>query len=287
MAVRDYRRLAHFVHVVEAGSVRAAARRLRVSAPVVSCAVSDLEADLGLTLLRRDGRRLIATEAGRALFESAARMVSAAEEALGGQAVPAGKLEITLPTELAAVWLPSRLAAFERDHPRVSLVIHASDQVTDLVQSDCEVAMRARHIVGAGGEDAAIDRLPIVLVAAPRLVAKRAPLADHLARIPYIGFTPTVRHHLTAIRRDGGVERLAVRPRLHVNNGQVARELAKAGMGAALLLADAVRDDIAAGRLKRLGADLDFGHIAVRVLLRDALPSPAARAFVAALGGAA
>ena len=43
MFTRNYRLLAYFVEIVDCGSVRAAARRLFVSAPVVSKALADLD----------------------------------------------------------------------------------------------------------------------------------------------------------------------------------------------------------------------------------------------------
>jgi len=59
------RRLRVFLAVVDAGGVGDAARMLGVSQPAVSTQVKRLEADLGVSLFRRSGRRLAVSEQGR------------------------------------------------------------------------------------------------------------------------------------------------------------------------------------------------------------------------------
>lgn len=59
------RRLRVFLAVVDAGGVGGAARRLGVSQPAVSTQVKRLEAELGVSLFRRSGRRLVVSEQGR------------------------------------------------------------------------------------------------------------------------------------------------------------------------------------------------------------------------------
>jgi LysR family transcriptional regulator, low CO2-responsive transcriptional regulator len=59
------RRLRVFLAVVDAGGVGDAARVLGVSQPAVSTQIKRLEADLGVSLFRRSGRRLAISEQGR------------------------------------------------------------------------------------------------------------------------------------------------------------------------------------------------------------------------------
>ena len=57
-----------FRRVIELGSFRAAARDLGRSNAAVSKQVSDLEAELGATLIARTTRRLAPTEVGHAYY---------------------------------------------------------------------------------------------------------------------------------------------------------------------------------------------------------------------------
>lgn len=58
------RRLRVFLAVVDQGGVSAAARALQISQPAVSTQIKRLEAELGTSLFRRNGRRLVPNEQG-------------------------------------------------------------------------------------------------------------------------------------------------------------------------------------------------------------------------------
>jgi DNA-binding transcriptional LysR family regulator len=70
-----------FCHVVESGSMREAAVKLGISSPAVSQFISQLEADLGVTLLYRSTRRLGVSEAGERYYQWGKKMLQAAEQA--------------------------------------------------------------------------------------------------------------------------------------------------------------------------------------------------------------
>ena len=74
------RQLEYLVAVGETGSVTLAAENLGVSPPTVSAAISQLEAELGVTLLNRTTRSLGLTEAGRTLLEGARRVLEEAAQ---------------------------------------------------------------------------------------------------------------------------------------------------------------------------------------------------------------
>ena len=129
------RRMTYFAAIADAGSIRGAAEQLSVSVPVVSEALSDLEQELGVTLAVRTTRKLELTQTGAAFSGAVTRMLSAAREALEIVAPDrpvSGKISITLPVELAAHWLPERIASFQQKHPDVAFRIEASDLVTGL-----------------------------------------------------------------------------------------------------------------------------------------------------------
>jgi DNA-binding transcriptional LysR family regulator len=60
--------MATFVRVVDAGSLSAAARTLRLSLPAVSRQLRALEADLGVTLMLRSNRGLQLTDGGQRFY---------------------------------------------------------------------------------------------------------------------------------------------------------------------------------------------------------------------------
>ena len=62
-------------------------------------------------------------------------------------------------------------------------------------------------------------------------------------------------------------------------NRGLGLEFARQGFGCVLLISASVERDLAQGRLVRVSEAHDFGVVAVRVMMRDRYPSPAARAF--------
>ena len=181
-------------------------------------------------------------------------------------------------------WLPALLPEFERRHPNVRLVVHALDTPVDLPRSEIDIALRSTFTLARTPPDDAVAFLPLALVAAPAQCRGRRTLAERLASMPAIGFTERAQTGtLAAIDPAGRRVDLPIVGGLMVNNSLVARELAKAGHGAALVVALAAREDMRAGRLAPLDRAHYFGSIAVRILMRDKLPSAPAQAFAAFL----
>ena len=90
-----------FREVVECGSFSTAAERLRVSAPMASKHLAQLERQLGARLLHRSSRRVSLTEAGETYYaqvRQALDTLDAADSAIGlSAASPRGQLRISAP----------------------------------------------------------------------------------------------------------------------------------------------------------------------------------------------
>jgi DNA-binding transcriptional LysR family regulator len=76
----NLQQLRYLVAAADAGSLSGAAREERVSQPVVSRALHNLERELHVPLFRRHGRRLVLTDAGEAVVASARRALDAVED---------------------------------------------------------------------------------------------------------------------------------------------------------------------------------------------------------------
>jgi LysR family transcriptional regulator of abg operon len=118
--------LDHFVAIVEAGSIRAAARSHGVSHPAMTKSLRLLEDDVGVPLLRRSTRGVVCTPAGRALL-ARARVIRAevlkAEEELGRWASPHGGSISAGSSPMAATLTSGALARVRKLYPHASLRI--------------------------------------------------------------------------------------------------------------------------------------------------------------------
>ena len=78
----ELRHLRYFVRVAEAENVSRAALKLHISQPAVSRQIRDLEDEIGLPLLKRSGKSVSLTEAGRAFLAEARAVLERTDEAV-------------------------------------------------------------------------------------------------------------------------------------------------------------------------------------------------------------
>lgn len=137
-----------FLAVVRAGSLSAAARRLRVAQPTLGRHVEELEAALGIPLFTRSRAGLAPTPAAlrlvplaEAMDASAAALIRAAAPAdEDGQA--AGTVRVAASEVMGVEVLPPILAAMQRRHPRIVVELALSSRTEDLLRRDADVAVR-------------------------------------------------------------------------------------------------------------------------------------------------
>ena len=149
--MNELENLVTFIRVADAGGFTAAARSLGVRQPTVSRRISELEAALGVALVQRTTRQLSITEAGLRFLERAREAVDATERAMDAARSSGflrGELRITAPVSLTQVWLGSRLGEFIRQHPHLDVFLEVSDRHVDLIGERMDVAVRV------GGPDA-------------------------------------------------------------------------------------------------------------------------------------
>lgn len=135
-----------FVAVVEKQSFVGAARQLGLPATTVSRKVQELEARLGVPLLRRTTRRVFVTETGQAVYERAAEGFVAIDEAEAiarrRHGKPAGVLRVAMPHSFADALLLGALPTFRKAYPDVRLELLIANVPLDLLDYGCDCAIR-------------------------------------------------------------------------------------------------------------------------------------------------
>ena len=120
-----------FVAVAEREHMTRAAAALHRTQSAVSAAIAGLEAQSGVTLFHRVGRRIVLTEEGRAFLAEARAVVAqadAAQRALADLAgMKRGSLSVMASQTIASYWLPPKLVAFRAAHPQVAVKVLAGN----------------------------------------------------------------------------------------------------------------------------------------------------------------
>ncbi|MDO9427762.1 MAG: LysR family transcriptional regulator [Methylobacterium sp.] len=138
--------LAAFVAVARAGGFRDGARASGMSASGLSEAVRRLETRLGVRLLNRTTRSVVATEAGLRLLERLMPALGEVEAALdvvnGFRDRPAGTLRLNVPVSAARLVLPRIVPPFLAAYPDICLDVVAEDGFVDVLAAGCDAGIR-------------------------------------------------------------------------------------------------------------------------------------------------
>ncbi len=142
----DWNAARAFCATADAGSLSAAARKLGLTQPTLSRQVASLEAGLGVALFERVGKRLVLTDTGRALLEHARAMAAAADAmalAAEGKAQDVtGRVVISATDAFAAYLLPGIIEHVRASAPQVTVVVVATDSISDLRRREADIAIR-------------------------------------------------------------------------------------------------------------------------------------------------
>lgn len=175
-----------FVQAAEAGSISEAARRTGIPLPTLSRQLRKLEDDLGMRLLERGPRGLALTPAGSQLISDAQPALASlaqAEQRLHDASGVAGRLRISMPPHLEALWPLFR--SFGRRYPAVTFDVFVTDRRVDLVADGIDIAIRVGERGSAGYAGRTLTRYRHRLVASPMFLATHSITSpEDLTRVP-------------------------------------------------------------------------------------------------------
>lgn len=272
-------RLATLVTFAEEGSVVGAAQRLVVSESAVSVAMSALSKDLGVALVERVGRGVELTPAGETYVGFARRVLGLLEQgwaaARGVGAPGRGRLRLAAVPTAADQLIAPLLAAFSGEFPDVELRVDvgSSSEVWDLLaHHEVDLVLAGRPPQAASGRIAARRDNVLVVVVRPSIL----PSFDE-------GATTWLLRERGSGTRASLEALLASRdldpPRMVLGSNGAVLAAAVAGLGAALVSADAVALELASEQLSVVPVE---GTPLVRPwhLVTGLTPTPATRLFV-------
>jgi DNA-binding transcriptional LysR family regulator len=229
--------MAAFLAVVDTGGFASAARRLNVSPSVVTRAVGELEARLGVRLLVRTTRFVRVTEAGQGYADDCRRILAELDAAdgaaAGAHAAPSGRLTLTGPVNFGRMYVLPIVHRYLAQFAQVDVSCWFVDRIVNLVDEGVDLAVRIGDLPDSSLQAVQVGQVRQVLCAAPDYLARHGTpqrpeeLAQHVVvAATGVSFTSEWRFH-------EGRRQLPVRlqPRLTVTSNEAAAASAAAGMG--------------------------------------------------------
>ena len=274
-----------FVDVATSGSFTATADRLEMSRPMVTRYIEAMESWLNARLLHRTTRKVSLTTAGEDCLEEVKLWLKQAES-LGDLANTGGELSGTIRLATSMSFGYSQVVPviqqFLALHPKVSIDVDLQDSVTDLTDSQIDIAIRI-----ASTPDPSLIGKPIalcesVIVASPHYLANSEPISTpgDLTQHSCLGYKNFQQHvwHLTKADLQQSVE---VSCRLTANEATTLLNAALCHGGLAMQPTYLVSQYLKNGQLKQVLPDWKPDDMTVYVLYSSRKHMrPAVRALI-------
>jgi DNA-binding transcriptional LysR family regulator len=278
----DLEGLAVFAKVAELRSFALAGKDLELSKATVSKAIARLERKLGARLFNRTSRRLALTDAGQGLLDRANRVLAEGEaaesEAHAQSATPRGLVRLAAPMSFGLKEVAPLLPEFLAGHTEVSVDLHLSDAVVDLIGAGFDAALRIAALPDSSLRARRLRDVRRYLVAAPAYLRRHGrpihprDLTGHACLCYAYLPTPDVWRFVN----EAG-EEVQVRPRgpLRANNADAFTPALLLGLGLAVQPDFVVGEAIEEGRLETVMPGWRPPPIALHLVMPPGGPRPA------------
>lgn len=241
--------------VVEAGSLSAGARAMRMPLATVSRKVAELETELGAELIHRSARGVTLTDTGEVYLEAARRIledVAEAERQAGGEfSAPKGTLTLTAPIVFGRLHVLPVVADFLKAHPDVDARLEQTDRSVNLYEEHIDLAVR----IGALPDSSLIARrlgaVRQVVCASPGYLDRHGTPSrpEDLSAHTCITFANLMSPESWTLRGSRGAINVPINSRFVVNTAEAAICAAEAELGVTRVLSYQIADAVKHGAL--------------------------------------
>jgi len=278
-----------FCRIVEMGSFSAACDRTGIARSTVSMSVARLERQLGVRLLNRNTRSVLATDVGRRLYTRAAPLFAAlyeAEaEAKSSIEEVSGTLRISAPYECAWMHLSQALVILLRKHHSLRVEIDDSRTIPDLIAGHCDIALvrPTDKLPDSSLVSKRVDLMDRAFYASARMIDEKG-FPDAPANIElWPAIVDVDDQFWDVLENEREVARIEVQPRIRTPNSEIRLQAALRGLGMARLETRRIQRYIDSGELTRILPTYSSSPANFYAVMPSRQSPPKVRAFLKAL----
>lgn len=237
-----------FSHVVEAGSVSAAAARLKLSKSVISQQLKALEQELGVSLLNRNTRSQVLTSAGQDFYEQCQKINGIITDAWGSaresQKLALGTIRVSAPNALIEPFVAPALGRLVEHNDGITPTLLSDDNRAHLIRDEIDLAIRVGKMQSSEFKQRKLGSFRDVLCASPGYLDKHdiTPkwLLEHQGKRVDVNYVANswqgshIKHKLTQVESGKSIK-LIFNPNRLCNSLPAVVQMCRAGCGFAYI----------------------------------------------------
>lgn len=230
------------LEVVEAGSISAASRKLRIPLATISRKVSELEEHLNARLLMRSNRRVALTEAGHSFVAASRRILAdlgdAERDASGKTKLLKGELILSAPIALGRLYLLPIVVDFVKEYPNIDVRMMLVDRRVNMIEEHVDLGLRVGELNDYSLVAKKVGTVRRVICASPAYLVRRGtPMSpEDLKDHDCITFENTLSSQHWIFNVGKTEKSFPIHSRLIVSTAEAATDAAVAGIGLARML---------------------------------------------------
>lgn len=271
-----------FVAVAEEQGFAAAARKLQMSPPAVTRAITALEEHVKVKLLNRTTRHVRATDAGQRYLEDARRILAdadAADEAAAGiNAEPRGHLTITAPVLFGRTFVMPGIVDYLDQYSETKISAQFMDRNVNLLEEGIDVGIRIGELPDSSMRALRVGSVRLLLCASPkylqqhRLPQQPEELLSHTIIASSAGNSNNAvgwRFNATEKGKTQKEKTLRIKPRLTTTTNDSAIDAAVRGLGVTRVLSYQIASQLASGELKIILSKYESAPQPIHIIHRE------------------
>lgn len=224
-----------FLRIAATHNISQAGHELGLSPAVSSSYIQKLEKYLGVRLVHRTTRKVSLTDEGRMFLPHAVSVlesIEAAHASVGVGAIePQGALRVTAPASFARMHLVPVIAEYLKLYPKVTIDLHLSDRIVDLVEGGFDVAIRDAALNDSSLIARKLANDTRIVVASPRYIEQYGEPRHPKELQQHHGVHLPGLESWQFVDENDAVVSIKTASRLRVDNGEAARDACAQGIG--------------------------------------------------------
>jgi LysR family transcriptional regulator for bpeEF and oprC len=246
-----------FVSVAEYKSFSKAARKLKLSAPIVTRHIAKLENELGVRLLQRNTRQVSLTEAGITFYESCLDLLKTytitLKQVKNFSNELAGTLKIGLPSSISHLYVTAALSQFIKKYPNIKIDIINGNHLIDLLSDGFDLIVHCGELSNSNLYCRKLGEWKKITCASPGYLKSYGTpkTPDNLRNHNCLDHFDNVDHSWKYLT-DNEIKSIPVCGNIRINNSMDLKELALAGIGIVYLPSFTVQKEIQKDSLKSI-----------------------------------